>query len=162
MSKRMAMNGFCSRWHFSVFGLPFKAHLHYFWQLSHLLFVSRTTNKLFFHNDHWSDHRIMITQICSKITTLTTCQIWDFQAPLESSFQIIFLVILPMIKCYKTNKRTKFLYDLMKILGIMAVQIWLRMSILLFFGSYPYFEFLPWLQILNTNILMYPITHSHS
>ena len=59
-----------------------------------------------------------------------------------------------MIKCYDTNKSTKFHDDLINIMEIMAVQIWLKMSIFSFFGSYPYFEFLPWLQIPNTNILM--------
>ena len=86
----------------------------------------------------------MNAQTWPKITTLTTCQIWDFQAPLKSSFQIIFfLILLPMILCYKTNKRTKLYNDLIKILGIMAVYIWLKMPIFAFFGSYPYFEFLP-------------------
>ena len=88
----------------------------------------------------------MIAQIWPNITTLTTCQIVDFQAPVKSSFQItFFLILLPMIECYKTNKSSKFHHDLIKIMKIMgmAVQIWLKMSIFSFFGSYPYFGFLP-------------------
>ena len=46
-----------------------------------------------------------------------------------------FLMLLPMIKSYKTHKCTKLYYyyehDLIKILGIMAVQIWLKISIFL-------------------------------
>ena len=59
-----------------------------------------------------------------------------------------------MIECYNTNKSAKFHGDLMKIMEIIAVQIWLKMSIISFFGSYPFFEFLRRLQILNTNIFM--------
>ena len=79
----------------------------------------------------------------------------EFSSPSQKLISnYFFLTLLPMIICYKTNKRTKLCHDLIKILGIMAVQIWLKMLIFSFFGSYPYYEFLPWLQILNTNILM--------
>ena len=78
-----------------------------------------------------------------------------FSSPPQKLISNYFSLILqPMIKCYKTNKRTKLYHDPIKILGIMAAQIWLKLLIFSFFGSYPYFEFLPWLQILNTNILM--------
>ena len=60
----------------------------------------------------WSNHRIKIAQI-----------IWDFQALLKSSVQIIFLILLPIIICYKTNKRTKLYHDQIKTCGILAVQI---------------------------------------
>ena len=38
-----------------------------------------------------------------------------------------------MIKCYQTNKRTRLHHDLIEILGIMAVQIWLKMLIFFVF-----------------------------
>ena len=40
-----------------------------------------------------------------------------------------FLILLQMITYYKTNKRTKLYHDLIKILGIIAVQIWRKMLI---------------------------------
>ena len=48
-----------------------------------------------------------------------------------------------MIECYETNKSTEFHNDQIKMMEIMAVPIWLKMSIFSLFGSYPYFEFLP-------------------
>ena len=55
-----------------------------------LIICWQNNQQIVFHNDQWSNHRIIIAQIWPKITTLTTCEIWDFQAPLKSSFQIIF------------------------------------------------------------------------
>ena len=142
---------------FRFFGPPFKAHLRFIsfdkYYTDHL----STEQPIYSFSWWWEQyiHRLIIAQVWPKITTLTACQILNFQAPLKNSFQIIFfLILLPMIKYYKTSKRTKLYYDLIKVLGIMAVQIWLKMLIFSFFGSYPYFEFLRRLQILNTNILM--------
>ena len=69
-------------------------------------------------------------------TNLTTRQIWDFQAPLTSSFQIIFFDTPKMIKRYKTNKRTWLYHDMLYIWGIIAVQIWQKMSLFPNFWTY--------------------------
>ena len=53
-----------------------------------LIICWQNNQQIVFYNDQWSNHRIIIAQIWPKITTLTTCEIWDFQAPLKSSFQI--------------------------------------------------------------------------
>ena len=55
-----------------------------------LIICWQNNQQIVFYNDQWSNHRIIIAQIWPKITTLRTCEIWDFQAPVKSSFQIIF------------------------------------------------------------------------
>ena len=47
-----------------------------------------------------------------------------------------FLILLPIIVCYKTNKRAKLYHDQVKICGIMAVQIWPKISIFPKFWTY--------------------------
>ena len=52
--------------------------------------------------------------------------------------------------------------DQSSIRRIMVAQIWLKLSIFPTFGSYPYFAFLPWLQILNIKQLFkHFMTYSH-
>ena len=89
----------------------------------------------------------MIAQIWPKNYEFDDILNLGFSSPPQMLISNCFLLILVlMIECYKTNKRTKLYHDLIKIMWIMAVQIWLKMSIFSFFGSYPNFEFLPWLQ----------------
>ena len=51
-----------------------------------------------------------------------------FSSPPQNLISI-FLILLPVIRCYKTNKLAKLYCDQMEIWGIMAVQILLKMSI---------------------------------
>ena len=91
MSERRAVNGFCCRLNFRVLGPPQRHIFTLFLLIIVTLIICYQNNqKIFLHNDRWSNHRIMIARIWPKITTLTTCEIWDFEAPLKSSFQIIF------------------------------------------------------------------------
>ena len=61
----------------------------------------------------------------------------------SSRFKLFFLILLALIICYKNNKRTKLYHDRISIRRNMLAQIWIKMSVLPIFGSYPFFEFLP-------------------
>ena len=61
-------------------------------------------------------------------------------------------ILLKLITLYISSELTTFHNDQSCICRIIIAQIWLRMSVFPIFGSYPYFEFLPWLRISNTQL----------
>ena len=111
--------------------------------------------------DKQSHHRIMTMQRWSKITSLATCKFWIFRPPQELISNYFFMILLALIIFYKTNKFAKLYYDQISTSGVMVVKISLKKSIFPIFGTYPYFKFLPWLQILSIRFLRCISTHKH-
>ena len=87
--------------------------------------------------------------------TLATSQIWDFQDPLKSSFQISFrdtpstYYLLWDQQTYQVK-----LWSNLNLRNYGITQIWDKMSFFPIFEGYPYLncEFLLWLQIRNTQV----------
>ena len=121
---------FVVRGNFSVFGPPLKAHLLFIsFDNYQTCYFQQDDQSRVCHNDQWSNHRIMIAQIWSKITNQTTCQIGIFEPLSKVISNYFLLILLPIIISHKTNKRVKSYQDQIIIWGIMAVQIGLKMSI---------------------------------
>ena len=129
---------FCSLWHFLVFGPPLTAHLRF------ISFVKYNTYHLLKKQSIHSFSYWWVVK-SPNYDCPNTAQNYDFDDMWNLGFlnpsqklssNYFFLILLPIIMCYKTNKRVKLYHDDIKICGIMAVQIWPKMSIFPKFWTY--------------------------
>ena len=81
--------------------------------------------------------------------------------PQELISNYFFMILLALIICHKINKFAKLFHDQISISWVMVAKISLKKSIFPIFGTYPYFKFLPWLQILSIRFLRCISTHKH-
>ena len=72
----------------------------------------------------------------------------------KAHFELFFHVLLALVICHKTR------YDQISIISYRSPNLTQKVNFPIF-GTYPYFEFLPRLQILNIQFLMYISTHKH-
>ena len=126
----MAMNGFVVCRNLLVFGPPLVAHLRF------ISFVKYYTYHLLTEQPINSFSYWWVVK-SPNYDSPNMAQHYDFDdmwnlgflsLPQKLISNYFFLILLPIIICYKTNKRAKLYHDQGKIRGIMAIQIWPKMS----------------------------------
>ena len=134
---------------------------YFFWYSSYLIFVNRTSRTKLGILINGLITELWLSKDGPKLCLLRHVKFWIFRPPQELISNYFFMILLALIICHKINKCAKLYHDQISIGGVMVAKISLKKSIFPIFGTYPYFKFLPWLQILSIRFLRCISAHKH-
>ena len=104
---------------------------------------------------------LWLSKFGPKLRLWRHVKFWIFKPPSKVHLKLFLSDTSGTYFFYKTNKFVKLYHDQISISGVMVAKISLKKSIFPIFGTYPYFKFLPWLQISSIRFLRCISTHKH-